>query len=181
MLARRLISYLLELLIGQNDLRLRVARPYVIDETENVVRLSENNMKLLGVEESDEIEICILKNSYIAKVFKIDDYDKLLKENRIKKENETDYIICLPTFIRKELGLNYINETVHVRRNLKFLLLKNMNSQVFSIIGLIVSLQFINNINNITIRILSIFLLFIFFVFLSFSNYRAKICKKNKR
>ncbi|SES81262.1 hypothetical protein SAMN05660297_00561 [Natronincola peptidivorans] len=168
----------LSFFIGQKSIDLRVIRPYPIDESENAIRLSETAMKLLGLEETDTVTIRNGKYSCKARVLSIDDWCIVTNENRIKSQQDINLLIGLPTYMRRELDLPYINTNVSVERDLGYFFRKHSNNQIMTIIGLILSLTVVNEIANIYVRILSIIALIILFMYLSFSEVREKISHK---
>lgn len=169
---------ILSFFIGQRSIDLRVIRPYPIDESENLVRLSKTAMELLGLQEADTVVIQNGEYSCKARVFLIDSWDIISNENRIKSEQDLSLLIGIPAYMRNKLGLFYINTNVSVERDLNYLFRKNLNSQVMTIISFILSLSIINKIPNLFLKILSIITFLIVMIYLSFSEVRERISNK---
>lgn len=169
---------ILSFLIGQRQIVLRTVRPYPIDECENAVRISKLNMDLLGLTENDNVIIRNNQTSYKARVLLLDNYDILKNENRLKSEDDLSLLIAIPAYMRSELKLPYINSSVSVERDLKYLFRKNLNNQIMTIIGLLVSLSFINEIKMLLLKIVLIIFSFSLLLYLSFSEVREIISNK---
>lgn len=174
-IAKGIINKILECIIGQRKISLRVVRPCPIDESENTIRISEVTMKLLGLDETDNVIVRNGKYSIKAKVMKIDKYASIAQENRLKSEQELDIIIGIPAYMRVKLDLSYINSTVTIERDLHYLFRKNLNNQIMTIIGFLVSLSFIDFISNVFIKSILLLIIMISLVYLSFSQIREKV------
>lgn len=168
----------LAIIIGQRTITLRVIRPYPIDESENIVRLSKTAMELLGLEETDTVVIRKGNRRYKARVLVIDDWDTISNENRIKSEQDLSLLIGIPAYMRNQLGLYYINTNVFVERDLDYFFRKHLNNQVITIISFMLSLTIFNDISNIKLRMLAIITFLISMIYLSFSEVREKISNK---
>lgn len=167
----------LEFLIGQKSINLRTIRPYPIDESENTVRLSTTVMQLLGLEETDNVVIKNGNKDIKARVLCMDDLTTVQNENRIKDEREVAFLIGIPTYMRKELDLTYINSNVTVERDLSYFFRKNLNNQIISIIGVIVSMSLLNDL-DLYLKIILNIVLALIFIYFSFSDIREKISNK---
>ncbi|MDF2949047.1 MAG: hypothetical protein K0R07_1074, partial [Sedimentibacter sp.] len=166
---------ILAFFIGQKELTLRVIRPYPIDETENCIRMSETALKLLGIEEMDTVIIRNGKNFCRARVLTIDDDVIITNENRLKLEQELSILVGIPSYMREELSLSFINSNVKVERDLGYIFRKNLDNQMTTIIGVVLSISVVDKIPNIIYRVLAITFLALFFLYLSFSEYRGRI------
>lgn len=166
---------ILAFFIGQKELTLRVIRPYPIDETENCIRMSETALKLLGIEEMDTVIIRNGKHSCRARVLTIDDDVIITNENRLKLEQELSILVGIPSYMRRELSLSFINSNVKVERDLGYIFKKNLDNQMTTIIGVVLSISVVDKIPNIIYRVLAITFLALFFLYLSFSDYRGRI------
>ncbi len=169
---------ILSFFIGQRSISLRVIRPYPIDESENLVRLSKTAMELLGLDETDTVIIRNEDCSCKARVLLIDDWDIISNENRIKSEQELSLLIGIPAYMRSKLELPFINSNVFVERDLSYFFRKHLNSQVMTIISFMLSFPVLGNIPNPVVRYISIAMFTIFMIYLSFSEVREKISNK---
>ncbi len=172
---KKFLTKVLSFFIGQKDIVLRVVRPAVIDESDNVVKLSKNSMMHLGVEEFDKVKISFKDKNVTARVTEITKPSLIFSENRIKNEDELSIVVGIPAHLRNKLGLKYINDNVVIRRDIFFLFKKYLNKQLFPIFGAIVSLSVIQYIKNIWLQIGLIIALIILFTYLSFSEVRERI------
>lgn len=172
---KQLKQKILAFFIGQKELTLRVIRPYPIDETENCIRLSETALKLLGIEEMDTVIIRNGKHFCRARVLTIDDDVIITNENRLKLEQELSILVGIPSYMRGELSLSFINSNVKVERDLGYIFKKNLDNQITTIIGVVLSISIVDKIPNIIYRALVIIFLALFFLYLSFSEYRGRI------
>jgi len=166
---------ILAFFIGQKELTLRVIRPYPIDETENCIRMSETALKLLGIEEMYTVILRNGKHSCRARVLTIDDDVIITNENRLKLEQELSILVGIPSYMRRELSLSFINSNVKVERDLGYIFRKNLDNQMTTIIGVVLSISVVDKIPNIIYRVLAITFLALFFLYLSFSDYRGRI------
>lgn len=168
-------------IIIRNKIKIKkVIRPYSIDESDNVVRLSINSIKQIGIEEGDRIIIrnLIRDLSVSAKVLEMADFDEICQENRIKSKQDLNLYIGIPAHLRNELKLDYINSCVTIERDMYFLFRKHMNNQVESMVGTMISLLIIKEfIKNIFSEILLLFIIFLILLYLSFSSIREAIDK----
>lgn len=173
---RSLKESLLKHFIGQKELTLRTVRPYPIDESESIVRVTRTTMNLLGVEETDNILLSYKGEEIRAKVLCIDDEPMIIHENRFKEPNkELNFVIGVPTHLRKKLHMSFINECVVVKRDMGYFFKKNMNNQMITIIGVILSIPFISDLKSIHLKIGIPTILALFFFYISFSEIREKI------
>lgn len=172
---KHLKQKILAFFIGQKELTLRVIRPYPIDETENCIRMSETALKLLGIEEMDTVILRNGKHFCRARVLTIDDDLIITNENRLKLEQELSILVGIPSYMRRELSLSFINSNVKVERDLGYIFRKNLDNQITTIIGVVLSISVVDKIPNIIYRALAITFLALFFLYLSFSDYRGRI------
>ena len=170
-----LIDKFLAYFLGQREIILRVIRPYPIDESENLVRLSKTAMELLGLEETDTILISNGEYTCKARVLLIDDWDIISMENRIKSQQDLSLLIGIPAYMRNQLNLHYINTNVFVKRDLRYFFRKDLNNQVITIISFMLSISFFNNIKNTFLKLIAMVGFLILMVYLSFSEIREKI------
>jgi len=172
------VNWFLSFLVGQNKIELRVARPYPIDESENIVRITKENMEILGLKESDKVIIRNNELAYSARIMALSNYSIISNENRIKNEADLSLLIGIPTFIRNELGLQHINGNVSIERDLKYLFKKNLNKQILPMVGLLISIKLFDEIQTLCLRVTVIIIVSLIFLFFSFSEARAYVDEK---
>lgn len=161
----------------------RVIRPYIIDETDNVVRLTANSIRQLGLEENDSI---IIRNSYNNKkvsvrALVISDENAIFQENRISSSQFLNLCIGIPAHLRNALDLDMIHCSVTIERDLQRLFKKHLNSQIPSLLGLVLSIVALKDIiSSISVLTLISALFFVFLLYLSFSDIRERIDHSNE-
>lgn len=171
---KRIRNFLLNRLMNDKKVVMRVIRPYLLDESENIVRISNESMKNLGISEGDILIIKKYDREIKARVFLME-FEEAKKNTLIKDTQEMNLLIGISSFSRNELDLPYINESVFVKRDNVHLFKKNLNNQVFTIIGLLLSMNFLYSLENIWLQIaLGVMIVFVF-IYLSFSELREKL------
>ena len=173
------ISYsYLKGLIRTKTKKKTVIRPYSIDESDKIVRLTTNSLKQIGADENDFIVLKnpISKNILKVKAMAMDDETAIFQENRIRSSQYLNLCIGIPLHIRNELELESLNSTVEIERDLGFIFKKHLNSQIQSLIGVLLSFiaikDYVNN--GIIVAMISIVLLVIL-IYISFSDIRERI------
>ncbi len=124
--------------VGKSALSLVCKRPYECDENTDVIRLSNSNMKLLGVEEIDSVILKHHMRTVKCRVLELDDKDVYLEMNggvatetqEAEEVISADLAVCIPAHIRKKLGLHYIDSAVKVERDTNFLFSKSLPDQI---------------------------------------------------
>ncbi len=124
--------------VGQSALSLVCKRPYECDENTDVIRLTNSNMKLLGVEEIDSVILRHHMKKVKCRVLELDDKDVYLEMNGgvatdtqpAEEVITADLAVCIPAHIRKKLGLHYIDSAVKVERDTDFLFSKSLPDQI---------------------------------------------------
>ncbi len=117
------------LFVGKSALSLMCRRPYECDENTDVVRLSNANMKLLGVEEMDSVILRHHTKSVKCRVLELDDKE-LFEEINGDVPAPSDLAVGIPAHVRKKLGLNFINCAVKIERDTNFLFSKSLPEQI---------------------------------------------------
>jgi hypothetical protein len=135
-----LTNKVLELLIGYREIELKAVRPYPIDETTNIARLSYNSMKMLGIEESDKITVTYNNNSKVMRALSFNDIKATKQVNIIMEEFELDYWIGISGANRRELELPDINCVVKVKRDMSSIFWKKSHVQILPIIGVLITI-----------------------------------------
>lgn len=169
-------NFIFDFFIGIKPISLRTCRSYGIDESNKIVRISKDNCKVLGIEEGEKIVIKSLTSKVKAKVLFFENIEHLLKENGIVDKNEIEYLISIPVSIRGNLNIKDVGEIVTIKRDTYFLLLKNLNTQLFSILGTVITIFTLpNNLLADENKIIIILILLPFIIWLTFSKERSKI------
>lgn len=159
--------------IGKSEITLKSSRPYMMDENKNIVRLSIDNMKLLGIEETDQVVIYYKGKHIKAKVLAMENLEQIKQTNIISKEADMDTMIGIPAHLRKELGIENINIAITIERDTNYLFMKNLHIQFMPLIALLFTL--IQTISNLAIVIL-LFLVFLpIVIYIIFSEERYKV------
>jgi len=167
---------LTDFFIGKKHIHLRTSRSFGIDEPNNIVRISKDNCKVLGIEEGDKIIIKSIYSRVKAKVLCYDNTEMFLKENGIFDANEIEFLISIPTSLRVQLKLSDVGDVVSIKRDTLFILLKNLNNQFFSLIGLVITIFTLpEKIIKDDYKLTAILILLPFIIWLTFSKERSKI------
>lgn len=120
---------------GARSSTMRVVRPYEIDETRSIVRLSADSMTMLGVEDTDKVIISHCGRQASARVLSIDNEDGIRQNSAMGEFETVDIVVGVPASVRKELGVASIDTCVEIRRDTEFLMVKNLNMQLISAIA----------------------------------------------
>lgn len=160
--------------IGASQMTLECLRPYMIDEDKDIVRLSEDNMVMLGVQETDRIIIRYRNRTIRTKVLRIDSIPQIRETNVIGKDAMIDTMIGIPVHLRRRLNIPHIHASVQVERDTGYLFMKNANKQFLPILALLFTLlqTFSRNIYLVLLLFVSILPIVIYIVF---SEERSKI------
>lgn len=178
---KKIINAILKLYVGKVNIGLVAKRTYQSDETFNIVRLSSDIMKVLGINDTDIVKLTYLDTSYYSRVLPIDDEEKLLKLNNEDNSipiTEFENIIFIPAFIRAELGIPSVvsNIVVKVERDMGYIFKKNINQQILPIILILFSTEIFVNGRELFIKILIALISLPITMYFNLSNERA-ICK----
>ena len=117
--------------VGKSTIALMCKRPYESDESSNVVRMTNSNMKLLGLEETDMVTLTYKNKSIKCRVLQLDDAKKF---DAVNTPIDTNLAIGIPSHLRKKLGMPYIDSCVKIDRDTKYILQKSINEQVVPIL-----------------------------------------------
>lgn len=145
----------------------------MMDENKNIVRLSADNMKLLGIDETDQVIIHYKDKSIKAKVLEMENLEQVKETNIVTKEADIDILVGIPAHLRKELGLDNINIALRIERDTNYLFMKNLHIQFMPLIALLFTL--IQTISNLTIVILAFIVFLPFVIYIIFSEQRYKV------
>ena len=128
---RGLAQAIADMYVGKSTVALMCKRPYESDESSNVVRMTNSNMKLLGLEETDMVTLTYKNKQVKCRVLQLDDTAKF---DAVNSPIDTNLAIGIPSHMRKKLGMPYIDSCVKVDRNTKYILNKSINEQVVPIL-----------------------------------------------
>ena len=179
--SRKLKKAFLNFYVGKVNVGLISKRTYQTDETFNVVRLTDNNMKLIGVEETDVVNVSYMNNKCLCRVLCINDESKILEQNN--EDNsipifDLENIIAIPASIRNELGIQNVsgNVSVKVERDMEYIWNKNLSQQVLPIILILFSTEIFVDAKSLIIKILIALISMPITLFFNLSKERS-ICK----
>jgi len=172
--------------VGDGRIQLRCGRPYQSDEGRRIVRLSSNNMSILGVNESDVVQIESAYSVTKARVFSFDEENRVRETNLMGHLFDNDVIVGIPVNIREKIRLSDIGTTVIIKRDTKFIFKKNMNIQIISIILFFISLYQIFNASFIpsmalAYSLISMILAYPIVTYLSLSLERSRVGWKKEK
>ncbi|NLN71591.1 MAG: hypothetical protein GX137_02215, partial [Thermoplasmatales archaeon] len=125
--------------IGNSEIMLRSCRPYNSDEGSRIIRMSCENMKMIGIDESDQIILETGYSSVKVRAFSFENEDLARETNNIGRIFDNQSIVGIPVNIRREINLSDIGSTVRVKRDTTFVLKKNLNIQLISLVLLFIS------------------------------------------
>ncbi len=128
---RKLIKRITDFFVGKSTMALACRRPYESDENSNVVRISASNMKLMGIEEMDNVILQYKRKQVVCRALELENEESFAETNL---PISIDLAIGVPVHIRKSLGIPNVNSTVKVDRDTGFILKKSVNEQIVPII-----------------------------------------------
>jgi hypothetical protein len=135
---KRIWHFILKRLIDYNSASLRVVRPYVTDESTNVVRMTTTMLKMLGLENTDNVVITYRSRQVVARALEVDadSFEKIQNNNTMASQTEMEYSIGIPTHIRSQLDMEHIHCVCSVRRDMNYIFKKHAHLQVVPTIGI---------------------------------------------
>lgn len=164
----KVLERVLVFFVGKKNIILAVKRPYTVDESFNLVRLSANSMKILGLKDMDRVNITYGSNSISVNALTINDkesfkmcnqdtLDKELTKEELEKHNvknkycliDENYCVLMPIHLRQKLFQSsyeenrqnvIINTCVKVERDNKYIFIKGLYKQLIPLILAIFSL-----------------------------------------
>ena len=101
-------------IVGKSIKALKCVRPYSEDEDSNIVRISTDNMKVLGLDDTGKVVITYGMQSVLCKALPYENEERLLKTN---KDINVETSIGIPINLRKKLGICKLNVSVKVERD----------------------------------------------------------------
>lgn len=165
--------------VGKCEMKLSAVRPYKIDDSRDIIRLSEDTMALLGIEETDRVIVKYKNKVCKASAMKIDTFGQMKETNILDSETDLDVIVGIPAPLRQELGICDVETEVVVARDTVFLFNKNLNIQMLSVLGLLLTVFQIGNGAYMLKAIISLSLL-PFIIYISLSRERSKVKQNTK-
>jgi hypothetical protein len=169
-------SPLLNFFIGKKEMQLRVVRGNEIEDSSDIIKVTRNNLKILGIEETDRIVVSYKGKSLRVRVLAIEnnEYQKLIKINNLDAEEDMDLIVCMPIRVRKQLGIDSLNQTVFLERDMKYLFSKNLYAQLIAVIGLFIAIFRILS-NNLLFNIILFVVITPIVIYAILSKERGKV------
>lgn len=112
---------ILNYFVGSRTFLLRSKWSVETDDRHGILRVSENIMTLLGMEDNDLVEIGFGEN--------------LVRGRLLKSESLNDYTVEVPATIRRQLGLSSINDIVYLRRDMLYNFKRHSIQQAITFLG----------------------------------------------
>lgn len=131
------VERLAEFYIGSSGMYLRCVRPYNFDEDKGIVRLSEDTMTMLGIEETDKVIVRYGSSAVRVKAFRINTPEFMRQTTFFGPGDTMDDVIGIPAAVRNELGLPGIDQSVYVERDARYLFRKSLNLQFMPVVALL--------------------------------------------
>lgn len=131
------VERLAEFYIGSSGMYLRCVRPYNFDEDKGIVRLSEDTMTMLGIEETDKVIVRHGSSAVRVKAFRINTPEFMRQTTFFGPGDTMDDVIGIPAAVRNELGLPGIDQSVYVERDARYLFRKSLNLQFMPVVALL--------------------------------------------
>lgn len=166
--------------IGASSLTLLACRPYRIDDSRDLVRLTADNMALLGLEDTDNVVLIYHGRSYRATVMSIDSKELMQQTNIFLDDGDLELVVGIPAPIRASLGIKDVETSVTVRRDCRYLFKKNANLQIVPLAALFISLLQIPA-GDLWLKLLICIIASPFIVYATLSQERNKIDKRKKK
>lgn len=135
---KKLHRRLCDFFVGKSTLSLNCRRPHECDENSDIVRMSEENMLLLGIEPMDKVVIRFKETELSCHALPF-------CEDKFERTNIPSIIelsIGIPAHIRNKLKITDIQSSVKVDRDTTFLFKKSFNDQLVPILLTLLSLKF---------------------------------------
>lgn len=147
-LASRIAERLGKFFVDYNAMHIRVLPGYDQDERRNTVRVDRTVIEQLGIDPGDRVVISWRNESLTAKclpplardervVTEADDPDHLLK---VVERNDGHPEIYIPSTERDKIDAS-VNDSVEIRRDMKYTFGKNVVVSIFSILAVVVGVQ----------------------------------------
>ena len=134
----KLTRKITDFFVGKSTMALACRRPYENDENSNVVRITKDNMSLLGIEEMDNVILNYKGKEVRCRALVLDNEKNF---NNVNLPIQTSLAIGVPVHIRKSLGIPNVKSTVKISRDTSFIFKKSINEQIVPIILTLFSAQ----------------------------------------
>jgi hypothetical protein len=121
-------------LVGDSKILLRSARPYLADESKDLVRMTDVGLSQLGLDEGDKLIVGCGPRERTLRVYKAGSVKQMEATNKIDPSFELDLMIGIPAHIRREMGIQDLGFVVTVKRDTVFLFKKYIGPQVLTLI-----------------------------------------------
>jgi len=177
---RRLSEVLTDRLVGNAELLLKAARPYPVDETKDIIRLTSTNLDQLGVEEGDRLFVCCGPEKQSLRAFKMDSPELFEAANLKSSDYDPEYSVGIPAHIRRKCRIDDLSYCIWVKRDTAFLFRKHFSSHFLTLA--VTLLTVVSTVGTITqdakILIISLIIYLLMvpsLVYLLFSGIRKKV------
>ncbi|MBQ4613101.1 MAG: hypothetical protein IJB26_06130 [Clostridia bacterium] len=130
------------LYVGKSVLSLNCRRPHECDENADIVRMTENNMRFLGIGPMDKVVIQYKEKTVSCHVLPFCD-EKFAYTNT---PSVIELSIGIPAHVRRKLGVTDIQSSVKVNRDTAFIFKSSFNEQLVPLILTLLSLRFFEDI-----------------------------------
>ena len=139
--------------VGKSTLSLPCKRPYEIDEGKDVIRMSKNNMALLGISNMDQVRVTYRNKTIKCRVLELEDKESFKATNIA---TSYDLMVGMPVNLRKRLGIYNIESVVKIDRDTPFLFKKSISEQVLPILITIASSLILSNASALWTAVISL-------------------------
>lgn len=157
-------------IVGKSIKALKCVRPYSEDEDSNIVRISTDNMKVLGLDDTGKVVITYGMQSVLCKALPYENEERLLKTN---KDINVETSIGIPINLRKKLGICKLNVSVKVERDtnsiFKARISKSLLSSLLTMYGAIMTFY-----ENMHIAIIITMIAIPIIIYIMFAEQREK-------
>ena len=136
----------MEITVGQKIIEMKCARPYNIDEENRIVRLSSDNILILGLEPTDQVIIRYQGRRTKARVLAYDldnEWVEITNTNHLLEDekSEIEFLVGIPRCIREELDIPYIDINIEIERDTSYLFKKNLNIQFLPLLAMLFTIS----------------------------------------
>lgn len=140
---KSILRKITEFFVGKSSLSLNCRRPHECDENADIVRMSANNMLLLGVEPMDKVIVRFRENEVSCHVLPFCEE----KYGYTNTPGVIELSLGIPAHVRNKLKIYDIQSSVKVDRDTEFIFRKSMGNQLIPIILTLLSLKFFEHIS----------------------------------
>lgn len=128
--------------IGNASIMLRAVRCAENDEILEAIKITDTNIKRLGVSDGDKVYVTHRGRSIPVRVHVLskDTFEQTVRNNNLDAEDDVEMVACIPVALRFRLGISDINECVTIERDLVYIVRKNITEQLLALIGLFIAI-----------------------------------------